>query len=110
MKKIGKFLPTGAWNPLYKKWEFETNQGYLADAFLEVLKMFDVHVDDVYIPSFLDMSQIEFRATKGTRQQIDYVFRIYISEKFIGLWDCNWANKGTQSQVELEGGDWYAIY
>lgn len=99
-----------ALNPLHKKWEFETNQGYIADAFMQVLKMFNTDVEDVYIPSFLDMSQIEFRTTKAKRQQIDYVFRHYLSDNFIGLWDHRWANKKSQSHVDLEGGDWYAIY
>ena len=98
-------------NPLDKKWEFETNQGYIADAFLIILEMFHVGPEDIYIPSFLDMSQIEFRTTKTKRQQIDYVFRHYVSENLIsGLWDSRWVNKSTQSFVELEGGDWYAIY
>ena len=40
-------------NPLTKKWEFETSQGYLADAFLQVLEIFHLDPEDVYIPSFV---------------------------------------------------------
>lgn len=97
-------------NPLDKKWEFETNQGYLADAFLQILELFHIGPEDIYIPSFMEMSQIEFRTTKAKRQQIDYVFRHYISKNFIGLWDNRWSNRNSQSFVELERGDWYAIY
>lgn len=97
-------------NPLNKKWEFETNQGYIADLFMQILEMFGADIEDIYIPSFLDMSQIEFRTTKARRQQIDYVFRNYLSEKTDGLWDEKWTGKSNQSFVELEGGDWYAIY
>lgn len=98
-------------NPLDKKWEFETNQGYVADIFLQILELFHVPPEDIYIPSFLDMSQVEFRTTKTKRQQIDYVFRNYISANLNkGLWSGNWTNKASQSFVELEGGDWYAIY
>ena len=88
-------------SPLERKWEFETSEGYLADAFLQVLEMFHVRPEDIYIPSFLDMSNIEFRTTKSRKEQIDCVFKRYI-------------NKNTYdhylSLVELEGGDWYAIY
>ena len=97
-------------NPLEKKWEFETNQGYLADAFMQILELFHIDPYDIYIPSYLDMSQIDFRATKSQRQQIDYVFRNYIQDNFIGLWDHKWVNDHSQSHVDLEGGDWYAIY
>ena len=95
-------------NPSDKKWEFETNQGYIADAFLQILELFHIGPEDIYIPSYLDMSQIEFRATRSTRQRIDYVFRNYISDNLIGLWKAN--RKKDESFVELEGGDWYAIY
>lgn len=88
-------------NPLDKKWEFETSQGYLADSFLHILEMFHVDPNDVYIPSFLDMSNIEFRATKDKKEQIDYVFRRYINENCI---------KVGLAVVEFQGGDWYAIY
>ena len=97
-------------NPLDKKWELETNQGYIADAFLQILNLFNVDPEDIYIPSFLDMSQIEFRTTRAKRLQIDYVFRNYISLLTEGLWDEKWTNKKACSFVELEGGDWYAIY
>ena len=88
-------------NPLTKKWEFETSEGYLADAFLQVLEMFHIDAEDIYIPSFLDMSDIEFWATRSQKEQIDYVFKRYI--------DKNSFDHGL-SLTELEGGDWYAIY
>ena len=97
-------------NPLNKKWEFETNQGYIADAFLQILELFHIDPEDIYIPSFMDMSQIEFRTTKAKRQQISYVFSYYISKLNIGLWDEQWSKDHAQSVTELEGGDWYAIY
>lgn len=84
-----------------KKWEFETNQGYLADAFLQILEMFGVYPQDTYIPSFLDMSNIEFRTTRAKRYQIEYVFRRYINKNYILV---------NHSIVEIEGGDWYAIF
>lgn len=95
-------------NPLIKKWEFETNQGYLADEFLQILELFHIDAEDIYIPSFLEMSQVEFRTTRAKRRQIDYVFRNYISREHGGLWDYKWVKDG--SFIELEGGDWYAIY
>ena len=88
-------------NPLDKKWEFETNEGYLADAFLQILEVFHIKADDIYIPSFLDMSNIEFRTTRRKRYQIEYVFRRYINRK------CRRINS---SITEIKGGDWYAIY
>ena len=88
-------------NPLTKKWEFETSQGYLADAFLQVLEVFRLDPEDVYIPSFLDMSNIEFWATRSQKEQIDYVFRRYINKNCIVI---------GKAIVEFQGGDWYAIY
>ena len=88
-------------SPLEKKWEFETSEGHLADVFLHVLEMFHVNPEDVYIPSFLDMSDIEFRATTDKKNQIECVFRRYIDKNYIRM---------GKSLVELEGGDWYAIY
>ena len=88
-------------NPLDKKWEFETSEGHLADAFLQVLTMFHISPEDVYIPSFLDMSDIEFRTTRAKREQIECVFRRYINKNYI---------IHGKSLTELEGGDWYAIY
>lgn len=88
-------------SPLEKKWEFETSEGHLADVFLHVLEMFHVDPEDVYIPSYLDMSDIEFRTTKDKREQIECVFRRYLDKNYI-LYG--------QSLTELEGGDWYAIY
>lgn len=88
-------------NPLNRKWEFETNEGWLADDFLQVLKMFCIDPEDVYIPSFLDMSDIEFRTTEKRKDQIEYAFRRYINK--------NWYQVGN-SLTEIEGGDWYAIY
>lgn len=73
----------------------------MADAFLQVLKMFHIEPEDIYIPSFLDMSDIEFRTTRAKKDQIDYVFKRLI--------DQNTYDDGL-SLVELEGGDWYAIY
>ena len=97
-------------NLLEKKWEFETNEGYLADGFMNVLEMFNIGPEDIYIPSFLEMSQIEFRTTTAKRKQIDYVFRHYIYEALNrGLWKAR-CSKNAQSFVELEGGDWYSIY
>ena len=95
-------------NPLDKKWEFETSQGYLADMFLQILKMFHIYPEDVYIPSFLDMSNIEFRTTKAKKEQIDQVFKacLVVSELIHGK---NFISIG-HSLTELEGGDWYAIY
>lgn len=95
-------------NLLERKWEFETSEGYLADAFLQILEIFHIDPEDVYIPSFLDMSDIEFRATKDKRDQIECVFKRYIiiSETNRGK---NFISIG-QSITELEGGDWYAIY
>ena len=86
---------------LDKKWEFETNEGYLADMFLQVLKMFHIQPEDVCIPSFLDMSDIEFRTTKKKKEQIDCVFRRCLNKNYIQISRCI---------TELEGGDWYAIY
>ena len=88
-------------SPLEKKWEFETSEGYLANIFMHVLEMFHVDPEDVYIPSFLDMSDIEFRATKDKKDQIECVFRRYLDKNFILI---------SQSLTEFEGGDWYAIY
>ena len=96
MKNIRK-----ATNPLTKKWEFETNQGYIADSFMLVLKLFHIYPEDVYIPSFLDESQIEFRATEKVRLQIEYVFLRVINANIY---------RHNNSIVEFEGGDWYAIY
>ena len=73
----------------------------MADAFIQVLKMFNIEAEDIYIPSFLDMSDIEFRTTKARKEQIDCVFKRYI--------DQNTYDDGL-SLVDLEGGDWYAIY
>lgn len=88
-------------SPLEKKWEFETSQGYLADTFLQILEMFRVDPEDIYIPSFLDMSNIEFRTTKAKKDQINSVFRRYLDKNFIRI---------GHAVTELEGGDWYAIY
>lgn len=88
-------------NPLDKKWEFETSQGYLADAFLQILEMFHINPEDIYIPSFLDMSNIEFRTTKNKKDQINCVFRRYLDKDFMDI---------GYAVTELEGGDWYAIY
>ena len=88
-------------SPLEKKWEFETSQGYLADAFLQVLKIFHLDPENVYIPSFLDMSNIEFWTTRSQKEQIDYVFRRYMDKNCIVI---------GKAIVEFEGGDWYAIY
>ena len=88
-------------SPLERKWEFETSEGYLADLFLQTLKLFRIKPEDIYIPSFLDMSDIEFRTTKAKKEQIDYVFKRLV--------DKNSYDDGL-SLVELEGGDWYAIY
>lgn len=73
----------------------------MADAFLQVLKMFHIEPEDIYIPSFLDMSDIEFRTTRAKKDQINCVFKRLI--------DQNTYDDGL-SLVELEGGDWYAIY
>lgn len=88
-------------SPLEKKWEFETNEGYLADMFLQILEMFHINPEDIYIPSFLDMSNIEFRTTKSKKDQINSVFRRYLDKNFIRIGN---------AVTELEGGDWYAIY
>lgn len=88
-------------NPLEKKWEFETSQGYLADMFLQILELFHINPEDIYIPSFLDMSNIEFRTTKAKKDQINSVFRRYLDKNFIRIGN---------ALTELEGGDWYAIY
>ena len=93
-------------NPLEKKWEFETNEGWLADTFLQVLEMFHVPTQDIYIPSFLDMSQVEFRTTKKKRLQIEYVFRRLVNKH----WYYSKIYRASYSAMELEGGDWYAIY
>ena len=88
-------------NLLEKKWEFETSQGYLADQFLQVLELFHIYPGDVYIPSFLDMSNIEFTTTRYKKEQIEYVFKRYIDKNCITIGN---------SIVEFQGGDWYAIY
>ena len=88
-------------SPLEKKWEFETSDGYLADAFLQVLEMFHIAPEDIYIPSFLDMSDIVFRTTKKKRKQIECVFRRYLKRNYKIF---------SESITELEGGDWYSIY
>ena len=68
-------------NLLEKSWEFETNEGYVADIFLQVLECFCINPYDTYIPSYLDFSQIHFRATKKKREQIEYVFKRFIKGK-----------------------------
>lgn len=88
-------------NLLEKKWEFETNEGWLAEKFLQVLEVFNIDPRDVYIPSFLDMSNIEFRATESTKLQIEYVFNRYIDKNCIKI---------NHSITEVEGGNWYAIF
>ena len=88
-------------SPLEKKWEFETSEGYLADMFLQILEMFHINPEDVYIPSFLDMSNIEFRVTKARKDQIECVFKRFVNKNFI---------KVGNAVTEFEGGDWYAIY
>ena len=88
-------------NLLDKKWEFETNEGWIAEAFLQVLKVFDIDPSDIYIPSFLDMSDIEFRTTEARKIQIEYVFRRYLNKNCI---------KVNHSITEVEGGNWYAIF
>lgn len=88
-------------NPLTKKFEFETGQGYLADKFLIILEVFNIYPEDVYIPSFLDMSNIEFWTTKKKKDQIEYVFKRFIKEE---------SHKINKSITELEGGDWFAIF
>lgn len=88
-------------NLMEKKWEFETNQGYLADEFLQVLEMFHISPEDIYIPSFLDMSNIEFRTTRSRRYQIECVFLRYLGKR---------TKKVNHAIKELKGGDWYAIY
>lgn len=88
-------------NLMEKKWEFETNEGHLADAFLQVLELFHLSPEDIYIPSFLDMSQIEFRTTYSKRKQIEYVFRRYIDKNYI-IRDNRF--------IQVERGVWYAIY
>ena len=65
---------------LGKKYEFETNEGWMADIFVQVLELFHIEIEDAYIPSFLEYSQIEFRATKKQFNQIDYVFERYLKE------------------------------
>lgn len=84
-----------------KKFEFETNEGYLADQFLQILEVFRLTPEDVYIPSFLDYSDIEFRTTPERRKQIEYVFWQYLKKTH---------KRKTSSIVELEGGEWYAIF
>lgn len=64
-----------ALNPLEKSWEFETNEGWAADLFIQVLNCFQIMAYDDYIPSYLDFSQVHFRATKKQRLQIEYVFK-----------------------------------
>lgn len=88
-------------SPLEKKWEFETSQGYLANIFVYVLDEFKIAPEDIYIPSFLDMSNIEFRTTGAKKDQIECVFRRYMNKNYILI---------SKSITELEGGDWYAIY
>ncbi len=88
-------------SPLEKKWEFETSEGYLADMFLQILEMFHINPEDVYIPSFLDMSNIEFRVTKARKDQIECVFKRFVNKNFIRVGN---------AVTEFEGGDWYAIY
>lgn len=68
-------------NLLERKWEFEAKEGYMADAFLQVLDVFGIEPEDSYIPSYLDFSQIEFRATKDRKDQIRYVYEKYIKRK-----------------------------
>ena len=91
-------------NPLEKSFEFETNEGWLADTFLQILELFHVHPYNTYIPSFLDMSNIEFRTTRKKRQQIEYVYLRYINKDY-------W--RVSESLVQFDGdeeGYWYAIY
>ena len=66
-------------NPLLRKWEFETNEGFMADMFLQVLIPFGIVPEDTFIPSYLDFSQIEFRATKNQRDRIEYVYKRFIA-------------------------------
>ena len=65
-------------NPLEKKWEFETNEGYMADKFLQILECFGIEPEDCYIPSFIDYSQIEFRTTRRRKEQIEAVYKRYL--------------------------------
>lgn len=91
-------------NPLEKSFEFETNEGWLADKFLHILELFRIYPYSTYIPSFLDMSNIEFRTTKKKRKQIEYVFLQYINKDYWRVSD---------SLVQFDGseeGYWYAIY
>ena len=68
-------------NPLKRSWEFETNEGYVADMFKQVLKCFCIEPYEEYIPSYLDFSQVHFMATPKQREQIEYVFRRYLEWK-----------------------------
>ena len=65
-------------NMLNKIWEFETNEGWAADQFVQVLKAFNAPIVDEYIPSFGDFSQVMFIATKARKRQIEYVFKRYV--------------------------------
>ena len=71
------------------------------DIFVYILESFKIDPEDIYIPSFLDMSDIEFRTTTAKKEQIECVFRRYINKNFILI---------GRSLTELEGGEWYAIY
>ena len=68
-------------NLLERTWEFETNEGYVADMFKQVLEMFGIKPYDEYIPSYLDFSQLRFMTTKKKCEQIEYVFRRYLEWK-----------------------------
>ena len=91
-------------NPLEKSFEFETNEGWLADKFLQVLELFRVYPYNTYIPSFLDMSNIEFRTTKKKREQIEYVYLKYINKKHKKV------NSSLIEFTDMEEDYWYAIY
>lgn len=66
-----------ALNPLEKSWGFETNEGWIADKFIQVLKCFGIVPYYDYIPSYLDFSEVHFRTTEKKRLQIEYVFKRY---------------------------------
>ena len=96
-------------NPSDQKWEFETNAGYLADAFLQILELFCISPYYSYIPSYLEYSQIYFRATESKKKRIYYVFNNYASNNlFPETVGAGWSV--SELNEFKEGGDWYAIY
>lgn len=90
-----------------KKYYFETGDPVLADAFLNLLPVFDITTEDIYISSkYWDYSEIEFRTTRDVRLRLEYTFRrsVHLYPKY--LMDVDYR----ESSLELTCEDKYVIY